>query len=134
MRQHVAREPNDKPGQGMSYQQREERRSYKRYPSDLPVRFAESGNEEAEGRRGNITNVSRDGVFIRTKTPAPPGTALELCIDVVTPFGEEQELKASAKVVWINEDVGEEGMGLRFTQIDRHSQYALLACTYRGES
>ncbi|KPL04787.1 MAG: hypothetical protein AMK75_00590 [Planctomycetes bacterium SM23_65] len=133
MREHVAREPNDKPGQEMSYQQWEERRTYKRYPSDLPVRFAEPGGDQPEGRQGNVTNVSRGGVFIRTKTPALPGTVLELCIGVVTPFGEERELKVSAEVVWINEDLGEEGMGLRFTQIDRHSQYALLACTYRGE-
>ena len=116
----------------MSYQQWEEKRKYKRYPANLSARFVESGKDLAEGSRGDITNVGRGGIFVRTNTPARLGTDLQLCINVVTPFGEKQELKASAQVVWINEDPGEEGMGLSFTKIDRHSQYALLACAYRG--
>ena len=117
----------------MNYQQWEERRKYKRYPSDLPVRFAEPGDEGCEEHRGKVTNVSRGGVFIRTNTPARLGLELELKIDIVTPFGEEQELKALGQVVWVNETCGEEGIGLDFIKIDRHSQYALLACAYRGE-
>ena len=133
MRRHVVRESNYKPGQEMNYQQWEERRQYRRYPTNLPVRFVEAGKEEAEGCEGSVTNISRGGVFVRTKTPAAPGTELQLCIGVVTPFGEEQELKALATVVWLSEDSGEEGMGLTFTELDRHSQYALLACAYRGQ-
>ncbi|HUW56863.1 MAG TPA: PilZ domain-containing protein [Planctomycetota bacterium] len=117
----------------MSYEQWEEKRKYKRYPSELIVRFVEVGKDGSEERQGSVGNVSRGGIYVRTQNPAQVGRDVELHIKVVTPFGEEQEIGAVAKVVWIGKDPGEEGMGLSFTKIDRHSQYALLACAYRGE-
>ena len=36
--------------------------------------------------------------------------------------------------MWKTEHPEEEGMGLSFTQIDRHTQYAMLAYAYRGEA
>lgn len=134
MRRQVVRQSNYKPGQEMSYEQWEERRKYKRYPSDLTVSFTESGGNGSEEQQGTIRNVSRGGVFVYTSNPATVGRDLELCINVITPFGEKQVIKAQAKVVWIGKDSGDKGMGLSFTKIDRHSQYALLACAYRGEA
>lgn len=116
----------------MSLHEWEERRRYKRYPSDLLVHVKDLDRDETEPREGGVANVSRGGVFIRTKNPFPAGMDLQLRIDVVTPFGEAQEIFAEAKVVWVSQSPGEEGMGLTFTKIDRHSQYALLACAYRG--
>ena len=117
----------------MTYQQWKRRRQYKRYDSDLSVRFREFRDESAELREGGIRNVSRGGIFIRTKDPYPAGTELRLFVAVVTPFGETEELEAVGKVVWVTLRTGEEGMGVNFTKIGRHSQYAMLACAYRGE-
>ena len=134
MRRQIVRQSNYKPGQEMSYQQWEEKRKYKRYSSDLSVRFVELGKDDPGEQQGTIHNVSRGGVFIHTGSPVTVGRELELRINVVTPFGEEQEIKALAKVVWIGKDPDDRGIGLTFTKIDRHSQYALLACAYRGEA
>jgi uncharacterized protein (TIGR02266 family) len=118
----------------MSHQQWDDRRKYKRYPSDLPVRFRDLRTAQTEPGEGLALNVSRGGIFIRTQTPLRPGTDIQLHVRIVTPFGEEQELEAEAKVVWANENPGEQGMGIAFTKIDRHSQYAMLACAFRGET
>jgi len=118
----------------MSLEQWEERRKYKRYPSDLPVRFRDLRTTQAEPGQGLALNVCRGGVFIRTQTPLRAGTDIQLHVRIVTPFGEEQELEAEAKVVWVNDRAGETGMGIAFTKIDRHSQYAMLACAFRGET
>ena len=116
----------------MSYQQWEEKRRYKRYPSDLSAHFKPIREDAGEPVSGTLMNVSRGGMFVRTANSLRPGTELEITINVVNPFGEEQEIKAQAKVMWVNTKPNEPGMGLSFTKIDRHSQYAILACAYRG--
>jgi len=126
------RTPEYNPGQIMSYDKWEEKRKHKRFPSDLTVRFREARDEASTEREGTILNVSPGGVFVRSKTPCTPGTELHLLVNVVTPFGEEQEVQADATVMWVSEKPDEEGMGLSFTKIDRHGQYAILACAYRG--
>jgi len=118
----------------MTYEKWEERRQYKRYPSDLVARYHVLGESEDRCQEGAILNIGRGGVFIATKSPLPAGTELHVWVKVVTPFGEEQELEAQAKVMWVSDRPDEEGMGLSFTQIDRHTQYAMLACAYRGEA
>ncbi len=116
----------------MSYQEWEDKRKYKRYQAEMPVRFYRIGDASAPGAEGNVQNISRGGVFVQTTTPLPVGTEIEMKIRVITPFGDEQEIDAEAKVMWVSTRGGEEGMGLSFTKIDRHSQYAMLACAYRG--
>jgi len=117
----------------MTYERWKERREYKLYDSDLSVRFREFRDESSALREGGIRNVSRGGIFIRTKEPYPVGTELRLLVNVVTPFGETEELEAVGKVIWVTLRGGEEGMGISFTKVGRHSQYAMLACAYRGE-
>jgi hypothetical protein len=116
----------------MSYQEWDDRRKYKRYMSEMPVRFNRIGETVAPGAEGNVLNISRGGVFVHTTTPLPVGTDLQMKVRVITPFGDAQEIESQAKVVWVTTRGGEEGMGLSFTKIDRHSQYAMLACAYRG--
>ena len=119
------------PSMTMDYQKWEERRKFKRYLSDLPAHFNRLG-DAAAGGEGNILNISRGGVFVHTEKPLPVGTDIELKIRIVTPFGDQQEIAGEAKVAWVNTRPGDEGMGLTFTKLDRHSQYAMLACAYRG--
>ena len=118
----------------MSLDQWDEKRKFKRYVADLPVRFGDLRTPQAETCEGLALNVCRDGIFIKTKTPLRPGTDIQLHIRIITPFGEEQTLDAEAKVMWANETAAEPGMGVSFTKIDRHSKYAMLACAFRGET
>ncbi len=119
------------PETGMTYQEWEERRKFKRYLSDMTVMFARLDDELTNGT-GVVVNISRGGVFVRTSKPLPVGSELHLRVGVVTPFGEQQEIPCEVRVVWTSTRPGEEGMGMIFTKIDRHSQYAMLACAYRG--
>ncbi len=116
----------------MDYKQWDERRKFKRYLSEMPVRFSRLDAQDAEGGKGNVLNISRGGVFVHTSEPLPVGTELHMRIKIVTPFGDERDVESQAKVCWVSTRPGEEGMGLTFTKIDRHSQYAMLACAYRG--
>lgn len=122
------------PGQEMSYQQGQERRKYKRYPADLTARFKPLPEDAGDPLEGIVMKISRGGLFVRTEQPFRPGSELHLVVRIITPFGEEQDLEADAKVMWVNESGPDSGMGLSFTKIDRHTQYAMLACTYRGKT
>jgi hypothetical protein len=114
----------------MEYQQREERRTHKRYLSELTVHFKALGGDSAE-HEGIVCNVSFGGAFLRAQDLLPVGSELRLLVNIVTPFGEERQIEAEAKVMWVSQNSGEWGMGLNFTKVSRHSQYALLACAYR---
>jgi len=85
-----------------------------------------------EGGEGSVQNISRGGAFVRTDNPFAVGTSVHLKVKILTPFGDEREIEGEAKVVWVSQRRGDAGMGLTFTKIDRHSQYAMLACAYRG--
>jgi len=120
-------------GTEMSYDQWKEKRQYKRYPSDLHARYRKVDEPDGAFEEGAILNISRGGVFIATKSPLPQGADVTIHMKVKTPFGEERELEAEARVMWSSDREDEEGMGLSFTKIDRHTQYAMLASAYRGE-
>jgi Tfp pilus assembly protein PilZ len=119
------------PEAGMTYQEWEDRRKFKRYLSEMTAQFARLGDNSAGGA-GTIVNISRGGLFVRTPDPLPVGSELAMRIGIITPFGEQQEIPCEARVVWTCTRPGEEGMGMMFTKIDRHGQYAMLACAYRG--
>jgi hypothetical protein len=116
----------------MSYQEWEDKRRFKRYLAEMPAHFNRLGDASEPDSEGSVQNISRGGVFVQTPAPLPVGTDLHMTVRVITPFGDEQEIESQAKVVWVSTRSGEEGMGLTFTKIDRHSQYAMLACAYRG--
>ena len=116
----------------MTYDEWQEKRKFKRYDSDLTVRFSDMNNG-AKLHEGAVENVSRGGVFISTKDVMPVGTMLKMIILAVDPFGEARKFEAEGRVQWTSTRPGEEGMGTSFTRIERHSQYALLACAYRGQ-
>jgi uncharacterized protein (TIGR02266 family) len=118
----------------MSLNQWDEKRKFKRYASDLPVRFGDLHAPPGEAQEGMALNICRGGIFIKTKTPLRAGTDIQLYVRIVSPFGQEQTIEAEAKVMWASETAAEPGMGVSFTKIDRHSQYAMLACAFRGET
>ena len=116
----------------MSFQEWDEKRCQKRYGSDLKARFR-SRKDPAGYAEGTITNINGGGLFLYTPEPLKVGTEVQLHIDIVTPFGESEEIDAQARVIWVNHKKDEEGMGLQFVDIDPHSKYAILACAHRGE-
>lgn len=70
-----------------------------------------------------ITDISVTGIFIRTTTPEPPGTHLNLR------FGA---IEAEGEVIWINPyrpgapDNLHPGMGVRFSELDDEIRDQLL--------
>ena len=117
----------------MSYSEWEEKRRHKRYPSDLRARFRLVDEAGETFEEGPILNISRGGLFVHTKLDYTLGAAVEVHVTVTTPFGEERELVVEGKIMWLCGQEDEEGIGINFTKIDRHTQYALMACSYRGE-
>jgi molecular chaperone DnaK len=93
-------------------------------PHKLPVKLPFSSEAEFLGRYG--ANVSKGGLYLRTKALKPPGTllALEVKIDPGTVL-----IRATCEVKWVTgakgPDSGVPGMGLRFVQVDPPTQRLL---------
>ena len=117
----------------MSHEEWEEKRRHKRRPSDLKVRFRSLRDPAARYAEGVITNVSGGGLFVGTSRPLTVGDDVHLIIDVVTPLGENEQIDIDARVIWVKHKTNDEGMGLQFTRIERHSKYTILACAHRGQ-
>ena len=95
-----------------------------------------SGRNEAEDRREErvtinkefesfdafiseyVTNISRTGVFIRTKTPLPVGTRVNLHFTVI--MDDIETVEGTGEVVRVSEDGS--GMGVVFTELGSYSQ------------
>ena len=63
-----------------------------------------------------VTNISRSGVFIRSKNPLPAGTEVDLRFSILS--DDFQMIKGVGKVVRVTET----GMGVVFTKLDEESQ------------
>ena len=63
-----------------------------------------------------VTNISRSGVFIRSKSPLAVGTEVDLRFSVLDE--DFQLIKGIGKVVRVTEH----GMGVVFTELDEESQ------------
>lgn len=97
-------------------------------------RFAVTGVGQIAGVRGGeggrqaaVADVSREGCYIQTITPASPNTLLRLLIKVKD---VEIEVVGVVRVAYPNA-----GMGIQFTQIsasDQRSWYALIERLERG--
>jgi len=69
-----------------------------------------------------VTNVSRSGVFIRSKDPLPVGTKVTLTFTVI--MDDVETIAGSGEVVRIQDDPS--GMGVVFTELTEYSE-GLLA-------
>jgi hypothetical protein len=68
-----------------------------------------------------VTNVSRTGVFVKSKEPPPVGTEVNLKFTVIT--DDVETIEGIGKVVRVARDPV--GMGVAFTKISQHSQHLL---------
>lgn len=65
-----------------------------------------------------VTNVSRSGVFIRSKDPLPVGTKVDLKFTVI--MGEVEVIEGMGEVVRVQDDPP--GMGVAFTELTKYSE------------
>ena len=65
-----------------------------------------------------VTNISRTGVFVRSKSPLPVGTAVNLRFTVV--MDDIETIEGIGEVVRVEEDPP--GMGVVFTKLSKYSQ------------
>ena len=68
-----------------------------------------------------VTNISRSGVFVKSKQPLPVGTRVNLKFTVI--MDDIETIEGVGKVVRVQDDPP--GMGVVFTRISHHSQRLL---------
>ena len=65
-----------------------------------------------------VTNISRSGVFIRSKSPLPVGTPVNLKFTVI--MDDIETIEGQGEVVRVEEDP--QGMGVVFTELTKYSE------------
>jgi uncharacterized protein (TIGR02266 family) len=65
-----------------------------------------------------VTNISRTGVFVRSKTPLPVGTKVNLRFTVI--MDDIETIEGVGEVVRVHEDPA--GMGVVFTELSSYSK------------
>ena len=107
-----------------------ERRAAPRVLVDLEVDCRSEDNYLFAG----VTDISATGIFIRTTTPEPPGTHLNLRLAA---DDGEPPLELEGEVIWINPfrpgeaDNLHPGMGVRFRALDDDTEARLLGLIRR---
>ena len=109
-----------------------ERRRAPRILVDLEVDYASEENYLF----AYITDISATGIFVRTTTPEPPGTHLNLRF---SPEGRRgpSAIEVEGEVIWVNPyrpgapDNLHPGMGIRFVGLDDKVRDRLLALIRR---
>jgi uncharacterized protein (TIGR02266 family) len=109
-----------------------ERRRAPRILVDLEVDYASEDNYLF----AYITDISATGIFVRTTTPEPPGTHLNLRFSPEGPRGP-RAIEVEGEVIWVNPyrpgapDNLHPGMGIRFVGLDDRVRDRLLALIRR---
>jgi len=65
-----------------------------------------------------VTNISKTGVFVRTQTPLPIGTKVNLCFSVITDTVES--IEGVGEVVRV--ETNPSGMGVVFRELSTYSR------------
>jgi hypothetical protein len=65
-----------------------------------------------------VTNISKSGVFIKTKAPLPVGTRVDLCFTVI--MDDIETITGIGEVVRVQDDPP--GMGVVFRELSSYSQ------------
>jgi Tfp pilus assembly protein PilZ len=65
-----------------------------------------------------VTNISKSGVFIKTKTPLAIGTQVDLCFTVI--MDDIETISGIGEVVRVQDDPP--GMGVVFRELSSYSQ------------
>ena len=108
----------------------DDRRRAPRVFVDFEVDFGDSSNFLF----ASITDLSATGIFVRTNTPEPPGTHLNLRFSP----GSSECLELEGEVIWVNayrpgdNDNLNPGMGIRFIGLtaDQRERLAELVRTF----
>jgi uncharacterized protein (TIGR02266 family) len=96
----------------------ERRQACPRIATNLKIAFQDSGAPVSS----YILNLSSDGIFIKTDTPAPVDSTLSLRFHLP---GDLEPLDIEGRVVWIKQTANSfpSGMGIRFTEMSKsHKQ------------
>src|SRR6266481_5785612 len=68
-----------------------------------------------------VTNISKTGVFVRTQSPLPIGTKVNLCFSVITDTVET--IEGVGEVVRVESNANETmGMGVVFRELSTYSR------------
>jgi len=73
-----------------------------------------------------VTNISRSGVFVRSRTPLPVGTLVNLKFTVI--MDDIETIEGTGEVVRVEDD----GMGVVFTELTEYSQELIERLLVRG--
>jgi type IV pilus assembly protein PilZ len=107
-----------------------DRRRAPRVLVDLQVDYASEENYLF----AYITDISETGIFVRTTTPEPPGTQLNLRF---APDGDGPQIEVEGLVIWVNPfrpgapDNLHPGMGIRFVDLEDELRDRLLELVRR---
>lgn len=102
-----------------------DRRAAPRVFVDLEVDYASEDNFLF----AYITDISETGIFVRTTSPEPPGTLLNLRF---RPDDANPQLQLEGTVIWVNPyrpgaaDNLHPGMGIQFVSLDADTKHRLL--------
>lgn len=100
---------------------------------DLQVDYASEDNY-LFASIGSGTDLSATGIFVRTTSPEPPGTHLNLRFQ---PDDERPKVEVEGEVIWVNPfrpgapDSINPGMGIRFVGLDDELRERLLELVRR---
>lgn len=81
-----------------------------------------------------ITDISATGIFVRTNTPEPAGTHLNVRF---TPTDGDAPLELEGQVIWVNAyrpgvaNNLNPGMGIRFSELEAEQRHRLVALVKR---
>jgi molecular chaperone DnaK len=113
----------------------QEKRKDTRVPVGLTVKLGYGSLDEFIER--HALNISRGGIFIRTRDPKPIGTPVTFAIELK---GGEKVIRGKGVVTWTTppsapgEPAKAPGMGVKFTELDQESRGLVhLVVATRGE-
>jgi hypothetical protein len=104
--------PPPAPGQSNEAQQRSEPRKEERVTINKEFESYDAFIQEY------VTNISRSGVFVRSKTPLAVGTRVNLHFTVI--MDDIETIEGVGEVVRVHDDPC--GMGVVFTELSSYSQ------------
>lgn len=78
-----------------------------------------------------VTDISRGGVFIRSKSPLPVGTRVNLKFSVI--LDDFETIEGEGEVVRLGDHEGSQGMGVRFITLTERSREIIEELCRRNE-
>lgn len=108
---------------------RDDRMPGQLYPRDARVTVNREFQSVDELISEYVTNISRSGVFIRSESPLPVGTTVNLRFSVIV--DEIETIEGLGKVVRVNDDP--KGMGVVFIELTSISQNLVARIMTRAE-